>query len=219
MLCLRRGDDLAAGGNNVGREEGVAGHPQVPAAESPAATKRQSGDPDRGTAPTGEVDAIRLEPGANVCITRTSGDRYRIRRGIDTDRTHPLDVDDQPVRVGKPGVGMPTRAHRKWRPGSASPPHAGRCIFRRSADGDAGRTGAHVAGSVDHCRRRVHRVPGAEEPAAEAAGQIVPGGIAERGNWGRFVGGRKTLQPGRGNEPRRADAGRAQQAPAAHSPR
>src|SRR5436190_23076201 len=130
MFRRRRGDDLAAGGNNIGREEVVAGHPQVPAAHSPAATKRQPGDPYGWAAPTREVDVMQLEPLADICVTRAASNRHRAYGWIDADRTHPFDVGDQSVGGGKSGVGMPTRADGEWSPSFAGPRDAGRRIFR-----------------------------------------------------------------------------------------
>jgi hypothetical protein len=175
MVGLGGDDGVTTGGDQLGREERVAGHAEMPATEAPAAAEGETGDTDGRAAAARKIDAVWGQPGSDVGVVGAAGDGDGAGGRIDPDAAHPLDIDDQAVGGGEAGVGVAAGADGKGDPGLPGLSEAGGGVLWREANGDRLRPRAGVAGGVDCRRGRVHSVARAKEAATEPPSEVAPG--------------------------------------------
>jgi hypothetical protein len=100
VVGLTRNDELAVGGDDVGREEAVAGHPVGAAEPSLTASERETTDARGGDDPArrGKTEYLRLTikvaPGGAATGAR------RARRNVHADAAHVGKVDDHSAVAG-----------------------------------------------------------------------------------------------------------------------
>ena len=141
VVGLAGDHELAVGGDDVGRDQAVAGHAVGAPKPALATAERQPGDPGRRHDPTGRGEAEELGLAIEIPPGRPAAGTGGARRRVDPHPAHRRQVDHEPAVAGpEAGHVVPPAANRQRQLMGAGEPDARDDVGHPAARHDQRRT-------------------------------------------------------------------------------